>query len=188
MKKILAKVLGTHYDLFDDEITVTVIISAAITGIIVCVVLFGMPSIYASNNMIMSLRQKRIEIITDYINTINRQKEASKHITDAKLKAMLEAQPSEPYVYNSDDASESKHVEEHNTIQKAPVKSMPATLKAIPNKPLSAIAELHPKTITFVTKGPTYTWRSSGTTVTVTYSDGTTTSLDKKVLKDLLGN
>lgn len=68
--------------------------------------------------------------------------------------------------------------------QKADVKHMPATLKAVPGKPLSEA----PVNSNFeVKKGPTYTWSSSGNTVKIIYPDGKVEIVSKSLLPYLLG-
>ena len=61
-------------------------------------------------------------------------------------------------------------------------KNVPANLKAVPNKPLSAA----PANVE-VKKGPTYTWTSSGNTVKITYPDGRVEIVSKSLLPYLLG-
>ena len=67
--------------------------------------------------------------------------------------------------------------------QKADVKHMPATLKAVPGKLLSEA----PVNSNFeVKKGPTYTWKSSGNTVKIIYPDGKVEIVSKSLLPYLL--
>ena len=186
MRDILDSILPTSEDMYDDDAFCVIVAMGSMLIMIACIVLSCLKVFDVSDEVWTNLRKKRAEIIVDYIDRIDKEKSAAVFITDAKLRDSLSAITVVPMVYKSEAVSsaESKPVE--TPAQKAEVKNMPNTLKAIPGKPLSSIPA-NTSVVTYTSKGPTYTWRSSGKTVTVTYPDGTTTTIDKRLLKDLLG-
>ena len=153
---------------------------------IACIVFSCLKVLDVSDEVWTNLRKKRVEIIVDYIDRIDKEKSAAVFITDAKLRDALNANTVVPMVYRAESMPNVEPKPVETTVQKVEVKNMPNTLRAIPGKPLSSIP-VNTSVVTYTSKGPTYTWRSSGKTVTVTYPDGTTTTIDKRLLKDLLG-
>lgn len=186
MRDILDSILPTSEDVFDDDMFCVLAAVGSMLIIIVSIVLCCLKVFDVSDDVWTSLRKKRVEVITSYIDRIDKEKSAAAFITDAKLRDSLNAISVVPMVYKAEGTSivEPKPVEA--PVHKVEVKNMPNTLKAIPGKTLSSIPA-NTSIVTYTSKGPTYTWRSSGKTVMVTYPDGTTTTVDKRLLKDLLG-
>lgn len=186
MKDILDSILPTSEDMYDDDVFCVATVVGSMLIMITCIVLCSLKVFDVSDNVWTSLRKKRVEVITSYIDRIDKEKSAALFITDAKLRDSLNAISVVPMVYKTEDAFSIEPKPVETPVQKVEVKNMPNTLKAIPGKPLSSIPA-NTSVVTYTSKGPTYTWRSSGKTVTVTYPDGTTTTVDKRLLKDLLG-
>lgn len=186
MRDILDSILPTSEDTVYDDAFCVIVAMGSMLIMIACIVLSCLKVFDVSDNIWTSLRKKRVEIIVDYIDRIDKEKSAAVFITDAKLRDSLSAITVVPMVYKAEGASNVEPKPVETPAQKVEVKNMPNTLKAIPGKPLSSIPA-NTSVVTYTSKGPTYTWRSSGKTVTVTYPDGTTTTIDKRLLKDLLG-
>ena len=186
MKDILDSILPTSEDMYDDDVFCVVAAVGSMLIMIVCIVLCCLKVFDVSDEVWTNLRKKRVEVITNYIDRIDKEQSAAAFISDAKLRDYLNATTVVPMVYKAEDASSVEPKPVETPVQKVEVKNMPNTLKAVPGKPLSSIPA-NASVVTYTSKGPTYTWRSSGKTVTVTYPDGTTTTIDKRLLKDLLG-
>jgi hypothetical protein len=186
MKDILDSILPTSEDTVYDDVFCVAVVMVSMLIMIACIVLSCLKVFDVSDEVWTNLRKKRVEIIVDYIDRIDKEKAAAVFITDAKLRDALNATSVVPMVYKVEDSSNVEPKPVETPVQKVEVKNMPNTLKAIPGKPLSSVPA-NTSVVTYTSKGPTYTWRSSGKTVTVTYPDGTTTTVDKRLLKDLLG-
>ena len=186
MKDILDSILPTSEDMYDDAVFCVVAAVGSMSIMIVCIVLCCFKSFDVSDEVWTNLRKKRVEVITNYIDRIDKEQSAAVFITDAKLRDSLNSISVVPMVYKSEDVSKVEPKPVETPVHKVEVKNMPNTLKAIPGKPLSSIPA-NTSIITYTSKGPTYTWSSSGKNVTVTYPDGTTTTIHKRLLKDLLG-
>ena len=186
MRDILDSILPTSDDLVYDDVFCVIAVLGCMLIMIACIVFSCLKVLDVSDEVWTNLRKKRVEIIVDYIDRIDKEKSAAVFITDAKLRDSLNAISVVPMVYKVEGVPNVEPKPVETPVQKVEVKNMPNTLKAIPGKPLSSIPA-NTSVVTYTSKGPTYTWRSSGKTVTVTYPDGTTTTIDKRLLKDLLG-
>jgi len=158
----------------------------SIISIIICIVLLVIPSITTPDRITDGLYQAKTKTIFEYLD-----RSATPIIgTGVHPKNGKETSFSMvPMVFPLPDAPERcvtpKEEPKMTPIsQKADVKHMPATLKAVPGKPLSEA----PVNSNFeVKKGPTYTWSSSGNTVKIIYPDGKVEIVSKSLLPYLLG-
>lgn len=158
----------------------------SIISIIICIVLLVIPSITTPDRITDGLYQAKTKAIFEYLD-----RSATPIIgTGVHPKNGKETSISMvPLVFPLPKAPERcvtpKEEPKMTPIsQKADVKHMPATLKAVPGKPLSEA----PVNSNFeVKKGPTYTWSSSGNTVKIIYPDGKVEIVSKSLLPYLLG-
>lgn len=186
MSKFLSKFLIDDTDAYYSDAFCAVQTNVCIMMIIAAVVLIAIPQII----IIPQDAQKRlVEYKREVIfNRLDQEKTYVKTTTaapaSAPAKAVKEAPMSVvPLVFPTTPATMTK--KECVVPQKVEHKNVPTNLKAVPNKPLSAA----PTNSNFVvTKGPTYTWKSSGNTVKIVYPDGTTEIVSKSLLPYLLGN
>ncbi len=178
---IIDDVEAYHEDGFCDIFAVLSIIS-----IIICIVLLVIPSITTPDRITDGLYQAKTKAIFEYLD-----RSATPIIgTGVHPKNGKETSISMvPMVFPLPEAPERcvtpKEEPKMTPIsQKADVKHMPATLKAVPGKPLSEA----PMNSNFeVKKGPTYTWSSSGNIVKIIYPDGKVEIVSKSLLPYLLG-
>ena len=190
MSKFLSKFLIDDNDAYYSDAFCAIQTIVCIMMIIAAVVLIAIPEIV----IIPHDTQKRLveykrEII---FNRLDQEKTYVKTTTavpaSAPAKAVKEAPMSVvPLVFSTTPAPMTKKdsVVKEEVPQKVEHKNVPANLKAVPNNPLSTVP-VHSNFV--VTKGPTYTWKSSGNTVKIVYPDGTTEIVSKSLLPYLLGN
>ena len=159
MYKFLSKFLIDDYDAYDADAFCAIQTGVCIVMLIAGIILSVVPEIMIFPDDIQQrLGDHKRELI---FNRLDQETTSVKPLTStsAPAQTVKEAKPK---------------VAEH--------KNVPANLKAVPNKPLSAA----PANVE-VTKGPTYTWRSSGNTVKITYPDGRVEIVSKSLLPYLLG-
>lgn len=159
----------------------------SIISLIICIVLLVIPSITTPNRITDGLYQAKTKAIFEYLDRsatpiIGKPGVQTKNGKETSFSMV-------PMVFPLPEASERcvtpKEEPKMTPIsQKADVKHMPATLKAVPGKLLSEAKVASNMT---VTKGPTYTWTSSGNTVKIIYPDGRVEIVSKSLLPYLLG-
>lgn len=159
----------------------------SIVALIICIVLLVMPSITTPDRITDGLYEAKTKAVFEYLDR------SSKPIIGKPVVQPNNGKETSismvPMVFPLPEAPERcitpKEEPKMTSIsQKADVKHMPATLKAVPGKPLS---EAPAKSNFEVTKGPTYTWKSSGNTVKIIYPDGKVEIVSKSLLPYLLG-
>ena len=157
----------------------------SLVALIVCIVLLVIPSITTPDRITDGLYELKTKAVFEYLD-----RSATPIIgTGVQPKNGKETSISMvPMVFPLPKAEERcvtpKEEPKMTPIsQKADVKHMPATLKAVPGKPLSEATVASNMT---VTKGPTYTWKSSGNTVKIIYPDGKVEIVSKSLLPYLM--
>ena len=157
----------------------------SIVALIVCIVLLAVPSITTPDRITDGLYELKTKAVFEYLD-----RSATPIIgTGVQTKNGKETSFSMvPMVFPLPEAPERcvtpKEEPKMTPIsQKADVKHMPATLKTVPGKPLSEATVASNMT---VTKGPTYTWKSSGNTVKIIYPDEKVEIVSKSLLPYLM--
>ena len=160
----------------------------SIFALIFCIVLLAVPSITTPDRITDGLYKAKTKAIFEYLDRSSKPIIGKPGVQPNNGKETSFSMV--PMVFPLPEAPERcvtpKEEPKMTPIsQKADVKHMPATLKAVPGKPLS---EAKPANSNFeVTKGPTYTWKSSGNTVKIIYPDGKVEIVSKSLLPYLLG-
>lgn len=179
MKKLFNKFLINDHEMYYNDGFCAIQSMVAICIIVAAVVISCFPEITAPNGMSDRLNKHKREMIFDYLSVGSSAITVTKEAPMSVVPLVFATTP-EPITKKDSAVSEEKT----ETPQKVEVKNVPVNLKAVPNKPLSAVPTNSNVT---VTKGPTYTWKSSGNTVKITYPDGTTEIVSKSLLPYLLG-
>ena len=187
MYKFLSKFLMDDNDAYYSDAFCSMQSIICIIMLIVITILLTVPEfVIIPDDVQKRLAEYKREIIfnrldqeTIYIKTTTSTTTPAKAVKEEPISVV-------PFVFSTTPAPITKKdsVIKEEVQQKVEHKNVPANLKAIPNKPLSAVPTNSNVT---VTKGPTYTWKSSGNTVKIVYPDGTTEVVSKSLLPYLLG-
>lgn len=159
----------------------------SVISFIICIVLLVIPSITTPDRITDGLYEAKTKAVFEYLDRGSKSIIGKPGVQPNNGKETSFSMV--PMVFPLPEAPErsvtSKEKSKMSPIpQKADVKHMPATLKAVPGKPLSEA----PANSNFeVKKGPTYTWSSSGNTVKIIYPDGKVEIVSKSLLPYLLG-
>lgn len=158
----------------------------SIFALIFCIILLAVPSMTTPDRITDGLYELKTKAVFEYLDRSASPIVGSGVQTKNGKETSFSMVPMVFPVPEADERCVAPKEEPKMTpiSQKAEVKHMPATLKAVPGKPLSEATVASNMT---VTKGPTYTWKSSGNTVKIIYPDGKVEIVSKSLLPYLLG-
>ena len=188
MYKFLSKFLIDDYEAYEADTFCAMQTGVCIVMLVAGIVLSVIPELLVFPNDIMQrlgdhkreLIFNRLDQETTYVKPLESSTPA-KTVKEAPMSVVPLVFATTPTpMTKKDSVVKEEKVEAQPKV--AEHKHVPANLKAVPNKPLSAA----PANVE-VTKGPTYTWRSSGNTVKITYPDGRVEIVSKSLLPYLLG-
>lgn len=165
MEKFLNKFLLDDYDLCNSDGFCVFLLLQQVIISIAAIVLLCIPDITIPDEIPARLKEYKTQEVFKQLDkvAIPNQNTVNSPVKDLSFTV-------EPYVFpTTDTTTKPKH--------------LPATLKAVPGKPLSAAPAT---TVVRSVKEPTYTWSNSDNTVTVTYPDGKVEKISKTLLTFLM--
>lgn len=189
MYKFLSKFLIDDYEAYEADAFCAAQIGVCIVMLVAGIVLSVIPEILVFPDDIQQrlgdhkreLIFNRLDQETTYVKPLTSTPAPAKTVKEAPMSVVPLVFATTPTpITKKDSVVKEEKVEAKPKV--AEHKNVPVNLKAVPNKPLSAA----PANVE-VTKGPTYTWRSSGNTVKITYPDGRVEIVSKSLLPYLLG-
>ena len=166
MKKFFNTLIADNDDIYCADDCSGVLFAIGVAIIIIFTVFFVIDCFIPSDTVYKRFNDKQTDTIIEFYKEKENKVKYDNFLT-AKQSTVKKSQ--EPLIFKNETPSK---------YQKAEIKNVPATLKAIPGKPLSEAEITKTETV--------YTWKDSDKTITVIYPNGTTKKIDKSLLLYLI--
>lgn len=183
MKKLFNTLIADNDDIYCADDCSGVLFAIGVAIIIIFTVFFVIDCFIPSDTVYKRFNDKQTDTIIEFYKEKENKVKYDNFLT-AKQSTVKKLQ--EPLIFKNENTCKYKKSQDplifknetSSKYQKAEIKNVPATLKAIPGKPLSEAEITKTETV--------YTWKDSDKTITVIYPNGTTKKIDKSLLLYLI--